>query len=102
LGKVSGERRIMMRILAICGVGQGTSLILKMNIEEVVKDLGQEAKVDFMDVSSARGDKANIIVTNPQLAPQLEGHAAEVIVVRNYTDKEEIRDALGPVLERAS
>jgi hypothetical protein len=25
-----------------------------------------------------------------------------VIVVRNYTDKEEIRDALGPVLERAS
>jgi PTS system ascorbate-specific IIB component len=91
-----------VRILAICGVGQGTSLILKMNIEEVVKDLGQEAKVDFMDVSSATGDKANIIVTNPQLAPRLEGHDAEVVVVRNYLDKEEIREALGPVLERAS
>ena len=91
-----------MRILAICGVGQGTSLILKMNIEEVLKDLGQEAEVDFMDVSAAKGDKANIIVTNPQLSSRLEGHAAEVVVVHSFTNKEEIRDALGPVLERVS
>lgn len=90
-----------MRILAICGVGQGTSLLLKMNIEEVLKDLDQEAEVDFADVTSAGGDRANIIVTNPQLAPRLEEHSAEVVVVKNYLDKEEIRDALGPALEKA-
>ncbi len=91
-----------MRILAICGVGQGTSLLLKMNIEEVLKDLGQEAEVDFTDLTSARGDNANIIVTNSQLAPNLDGHSGEVVVVDNYTDKEEIRNALSPVLEQSS
>lgn len=89
-----------MRILTICGAGQGTSLILKMNVEDVLSDLDYEAKVDFTDVSSARGDTADIIVTNPELAPRLEGHQAEIVVVNSYVDKDEIREALAPVLER--
>jgi PTS system ascorbate-specific IIB component len=71
-----------------------------MNVEDVLGDLDYEANVDFTDVSSARGDTADIIVTNPELAPRLEGHQAEIVVVKSYVDKDEIREALAPALER--
>ncbi|MBE0792224.1 PTS ascorbate transporter subunit IIB, partial [Escherichia coli] len=29
-----------MKILAVCGLGQGTSLILRMNVETVLRDMG--------------------------------------------------------------
>ncbi|EHL2549468.1 PTS ascorbate transporter subunit IIB, partial [Listeria monocytogenes] len=32
-----------MKILAVCGLGQGTSLILRMNVETVLRDMGVDA-----------------------------------------------------------
>lgn len=88
-----------MRILAVCGLGQGTSLLLKMHIEDVLKELKVKADVDFMDVSSAKFDRADIIVASPQLAPLLEGQTrAKVVVVNSYLDKAELRRVLEPLL----
>lgn len=89
-----------MQILAVCGLGQGSSLLLKMTIEDALKELGVKAQVDFVDVSAAKGMRADVIVTSPQLAPLLEGHpTARVVTVRNYFDKHEVRAALEPVLK---
>lgn len=42
-----------MKILAVCGLGQGTSLILRMNVETVLRDMGVDADVEHIDVSAA-------------------------------------------------
>ena len=34
-----------MKILAVCGLGQGTSLILRMNVEAVLAQMGIDADV---------------------------------------------------------
>ena len=65
-----------MKILAVCGLGQGTSLLLRMNIEDVCRELGIQADVDHMDVSSAASERADVIIASPQLAPLLAGPAA--------------------------
>jgi PTS system ascorbate-specific IIB component len=83
-----------MKILAVCGLGQGTSLILRMNIEDIVRELGVNAEVDHMDVSAAASERADIIVTSPQLAPLLAGHKAKVLVVNSYLNKAEIKKVL--------
>lgn len=83
-----------MKILAVCGLGQGTSLILRMNIEDVLRELGVEAEVDHMDVSAAAAEKADLIVASPQLAPLLAGHKAKVVVVNSYLNKAEIKKAI--------
>lgn len=88
-----------MKILAVCGLGQGTSLLLKMNIEDVLRDLGVEADVDYMDASAAKSEAADIIMASPQLAPLLEGHSATVIVLDSYLDKDEIKQKLSEHLE---
>ncbi|MFZ5817163.1 MAG: PTS sugar transporter subunit IIB [Bacillota bacterium] len=87
-----------MKILAVCGLGQGTSLLLRMNIEDVVRELGIQAEVDHMDVSSAASERADLIIASPQLAPLLAGHKAKVLVVNSYLNKAEIREVLRQVL----
>lgn len=83
-----------MKILCVCGLGQGTSLILRMNVEAVLNEMGIAADVEHMDVSSATGVAADYIVTNNELAQSLDGVNAKVILVNNYFDKSEIKTAL--------
>ncbi|MDX6152541.1 PTS sugar transporter subunit IIB [Marinococcus sp. PL1-022] len=83
-----------MKILTVCGLGQGTSLILKMNVETALEQKNIEADVEHMDVSSASGVQADYIITNQELAPNLEGHKAKLIIVQNYFDPNEISQAI--------
>lgn len=83
-----------MKVLCVCGLGQGTSLILRMNVENVLKELGIEAEVEHVDVSSASGMNADYIVTSNELAQSLTGHQAKIIIVNNYFDQDEIKSAL--------
>jgi ascorbate PTS system EIIB component len=83
-----------MKILCVCGLGQGTSLILRMNVESVLRDLGISADVEHTDVSSASSLSPDYIVTNNELAQTLAGTNAKIIIVNNYFDVNEIKSAL--------
>jgi PTS system ascorbate-specific IIB component len=79
-----------MKILCVCGLGQGTSLILRMNVESVLNEMGVRADVEHTDVSAASGMAADYIITSNELAQSLQGHAAKIVIVNNYFDLEEI------------
>jgi PTS system ascorbate-specific IIB component len=83
-----------MKMLCVCGLGQGTSLILRMNVENVLRQMGVSAEVEHTDVSSASSMSADYIITSSQLAQTLAGTAAKVIIVNNYFDTNEIQTAL--------
>lgn len=83
-----------MKILCVCGLGQGTSLILKMNVEEVLNEKNIMADVEHIDLSSASSMSADYIITSNELAESLQEHPAKVIVVNNYFDLEEIKAAV--------
>ena len=40
-----------MRIICVCGTGQGSSLILRMSIEEILSNHGYKAEVEHTDPS---------------------------------------------------
>ncbi|MDP9752081.1 PTS sugar transporter subunit IIB [Thermoanaerobacter pentosaceus] len=83
-----------MRILTVCGLGQGTSLILRMNVESVLKNIGVTAEVENSDVSTALCEKADLIITNKELAENLANSPIPILIVKNYFDKDEIQNAL--------
>lgn len=83
-----------MKILCVCGLGQGTSLILRMNVETVLRELGITADVEHMDVSSATSVQSDYIVTSKELAQNLTDSPGKIIVVNNYFDLGEIKAAL--------
>lgn len=83
-----------MRILTVCGLGMGSSLILKMNVESVLRNRGISASVEHMDVSSAASASADLVITNAELVDNLRHLTCPVIVVNNYIDTREITQAL--------
>ncbi len=85
-----------MKIVAVCGMGIGTSVLLKMNIEKVLMQLGLEATVEAVDMSTARsaGFEANIVMTTPDLVDKLQGLPAEIIEVEHFFDLEELQTKL--------
>lgn len=85
---------VKVKILAVCGMGLGSSLMLRMGVEKVLEQEGIEGTVEVSDVSSAKGERADIIVAAPEIAEQLEGHSAEVIAIINMADKNEIKEKI--------
>lgn len=88
-----------MKVLTVCGLGQGTSLILKMNVEQVLGDMGIRADVEHTDVSTASSMNADYIITSNELAESLQGHKAKIIIVNNYFDMDEINEAVKANME---
>ena len=81
-----------MKIVAICGAGIGSSGILKVNAERVLKKLGIEADVTATDVASVRRDAADaqVILTSTEFVDAIGATFADVIVIENYFDTEEL------------
>ena len=52
----------MISILTVCGNGIGSSLMLKMKIEEICAENNIEAQVESIDFNAAQGRKADLIV----------------------------------------
>lgn len=85
-----------MKIVAICGAGVGTSGILKVNAERVLKRLDIEAEVTASDVASvavAAAD-AQVILTSPELVDKIGKTFADIVVINNYFDLEELSEKL--------
>lgn len=88
-----------MKIIAVCGMGIGTSVLLKMNAEKVLRTIGVEATVEATDVKTARESRdAQIILTTADLAESLKGLPSEVITIDHFFDLEEITAKLSDSL----
>ena len=88
-----------MKIIAVCGMGIGTSVLLKMNAEKVLSQLGIDATVEATDMKTAReSTDAEIILTTPDLAQLLTGLESEVITIDHFFDLEEIAKKLSASL----
>ena len=81
----------MLRIVTVCGCGQGSSLILRMWTDDVVKEMGIEARVENMEVTSAKGAKCDLVLTSKALVPVVEGQNHETRAILNFLDKKLIR-----------
>ncbi|SFL44501.1 PTS system, ascorbate-specific IIB component [Gracilibacillus orientalis] len=83
-----------MKILAVCGMGFGSSMMLKMTVEQVLKELNQVADVETADFSTAASLPADLIVTNEEFAKQLDDGSKPVIAIENIADSQEVKEKL--------
>ncbi|WP_431279704.1 PTS sugar transporter subunit IIB [Leifsonia poae] len=89
-----------MKIVAICGAGVGTSGILKVNAERVLNRLDIDADVTASDLDNVASAAANaqVILTSPELVDRIGPTNADVVVVDNYFDLDEIERKLEEAL----
>jgi PTS system ascorbate-specific IIB component len=89
-----------VKIVAICGAGIGSSGILKVNAERVLKRLGLEADVTAANLSSLTSDAADaqVILTSREFVDAIGPTNADVIVIENYFDTDELARKLDETL----
>ena len=81
----------MIKVYAVCGMGLGTSAILKSRLRSAFDATGVDYSLDVTDASAAAGLKADVIFTSAELAEKLEKSAGKVVVINNFVDREEIK-----------
>ena len=92
-----------MKILALCGFGMGSSMVLRFTIEKAAAALGVAAEVENTDLASAQAIRADVVFTSYELVDQLRGTLqAPVLPIRNYLDQAEVQAQLATLLGGAS
>jgi PTS system ascorbate-specific IIB component len=88
-----------MKILVCCGSGLGSSFMMEMNINRLLKELNiKGVEVDHTDLSSAAGYKADLYVATRDIAGQLTS-LGQVVSLNNMIDKKELREKLVAVFK---
>lgn len=85
-----------MKIVAICGAGIGSSGILKVNAERVLQRMGVTATVVAADIDSVArvAADAQVILTSEEFVEAIGATRADVVVVHNYFDTDELTQKL--------
>ncbi|MDF7639248.1 PTS sugar transporter subunit IIB [Lactobacillus sp. ESL0791] len=90
-----------MKILAVCGFGVGSSMVLKMTLDKVVKELGIDATVENTDIATAKATKADVYFTSHELEESLRTATSQPIYpIKKYMDKDEVKAALEDYLKQ--
>lgn len=89
-----------MKILAVCGMGLGSGLLLRMQAEKALREIGVQADVEVSDMGSARAmaQTADLILTSNELAQQLGPVKPPVVTITNFIDLREMVAKLGAAL----
>lgn len=85
-----------MKILAVCGCGCGSSVILKMNASKALKDLGVTADLDVSDITTAKGaaSTADLVLVGREMADAMPAVKAPLLVLDSFVNKQEVKDKL--------
>jgi len=82
-----------MRIQVVCGFGCGTSLFLKIKLDEVLGEMGRSADVFCGDVGTCLSHNCDAIFISEDLSERVIGRAKmPVVVINNFMDKNEVRE----------
>ena len=81
-----------LRILIVCTFGAGSSQLLKMNVDDVIRQLGVEnITIEICDSGTYRGEKCDGIITTISHSEMVQGHPtakkyAEIKGIFNLVD----------------
>lgn len=89
-----------MRIVTVCGMGFGTSLMLLMDVQAIAKKHGYDVDGEAVDLGSAKGKPCDFMVASSEIASELQDEPVEVVSINNLLDKEEIERKVMPVIEK--
>lgn len=86
-----------LKIVAACGNGMGTSMIIKLKVQKITKELGIDASVEALSMGQSKGmtNSVDIIISSKHLSSEFQqGQKAKIVGVTNLMDENEIKEAL--------
>ena len=79
------------KIQTVCGFGCGSSLMLKMKIDDILKANHLEADTFCSDVGTCLANPCDVIFISKELGEQIKGRAkVPVIIIDNFMNTKEV------------
>lgn len=91
----------MYKALVACRAGVGSSLMLKIKVEQVIKELELPIVVEHSSIDGVPGFTGELLITLSDVAEELAGKKLPQIIIGidNIVDKKEIANKLNQFLE---
>ena len=85
----------MKKIQTVCGFGIGTSLMLKITLDGIIKEKGYDVEAFCGDLSSCLSNQCDVIFISSSLADTIADRAqVPLVLIDNFMDKEELTNKL--------
>ena len=82
-----------MRVITVCGMGFGTSLMLLMTIKDIGKKHHVAVEGEAVDLGSYKGKPCDLIAASSEIAKQIVADVP-VLSVTNLLDKKGIEEMI--------
>lgn len=89
----------MYKGLVACRAGMGSSILLKIKIDQVIKENDFPIQTEHGNLDSLIGFKGDVLITMEDLADELQNQVPYAIGIRNIVDKKEIKRKIEIFLE---
>lgn len=87
-----------MRIMVVCGFGLGSSMILKLKLDEVLQANNLKATTFCSDLTMAKSETFDMLFTSKDISNHFKDVKKPVVVISNFLNKTEIAEkGLEPV-----
>ncbi|MEW4413479.1 PTS sugar transporter subunit IIB [Clostridium sp. AN503] len=83
----------MLKIITVCGLGVGSSLILKMTVDTAMQQLGMKCSIEHWDMGTVKGRDCDLIVTTEGFRKNF-ADSNNVVFVNNIVDVNETKARL--------
>jgi len=92
-----------IHIVTICGCGMGSSLMLRINIEKLLKEVNIDGTVEVADMIAGKGASGDIAVTTTDILRSMGDISKNfqyIVLLTNLVSKKELNEKLVPLLMR--
>ncbi|MFP4344401.1 MAG: PTS sugar transporter subunit IIB [Anaerolineales bacterium] len=87
------------KVMVVCGFGLGSSMILRLKLDTVLKKHGLAANTFCADAMTAKGEHFDIVFTSKELVDTFAGIPQPVVVIQNFMSEAEIAEKGVPAIE---
>lgn len=89
----------MYKALVACRAGMGSSILLKIKIDQVIKENDFPIQTEHGNLDSLIGFNGDLLLTMEDLAEELKDKVPYAIGIRNIVDKNEIKEKIEAYLD---
>ncbi len=89
----------MKKGLVVCRTGMGSSMMLRIKLEQVISENNLDIDLEHDVLSSISNYDVDFVITMNDLVEQLQGEVKHIIGVEDLLNKEELKNKLINYLE---
>ncbi|WP_146080629.1 MULTISPECIES: PTS transporter subunit IIC [unclassified Pseudoclavibacter] len=89
----------VLQVLAVCGAGMGTSLMLSTTAKKALDRLGVEANVTYTDLGSARSQTPDVVIAQQTYLEEIASIAPVAVQIDHFVNVEHIKERLSVGLQ---